>query len=141
LGREEAAQVGRYLAEQKLIPDFVLCSTATRTRETLAELQHSFSEWPRVSFSQRIYNASEADLFHQIEQLSDDVQNVMVVGHNPSLYQLSLSLAKDGDKSAHDRLQMEFPTCALVIIHFEGAWKDIKTARTKLLHFIVPDKN
>ena len=34
-GRASAAAIGRWLREKNLRPDQVLCSTATRTRETL----------------------------------------------------------------------------------------------------------
>ena len=37
-GRQSARDVGRHLREQELVPDCALVSTATRTRETWAEV-------------------------------------------------------------------------------------------------------
>lgn len=138
-GREEAHGVGETLADLGLTPDFVLCSTATRTRETLAELQHSFSEPLVVDYVPKIYNASDVELLAQIAKVTDDVRTLMVVGHNPGLYQLSLILAKEGDKQMHNKLQMQFPTCALVVINFEGNWQNILNSRSKLVLFSVPE--
>ena len=139
-GREEAMEMGEILAGRGLRPDYVLCSTATRTRETMAEVQHSFSQWPSVSYSQKIYNATESDLLQQLYLMEDDIANLLIVGHNPGLYQLALALAKDGDKQMHNNLQMDFPTCALVVINFEGSWQNILNTRSKLVLFATPKK-
>lgn len=139
-GREEAMGAGEILADNKLVPDYVLCSTATRTRETLAELQNSFPEQLEVTYSQRVYNASEMDLFNQVSATPEQVGKLLVIGHNPGLYQLALALAKEGDKQMHNNLQMQFPTCALVVINFEGAWQDIIHSHSKLVLFATPEK-
>jgi phosphohistidine phosphatase len=139
-GREEAMWAGEALADRNIIPDYILCSTATRTRETLAEAQPSFPEKPRVNYSEKIYNASENELLNQISAISENVGRLMVVGHNPGLYQLALDLAKEGDKQMHNNLQMEFPTCSLVVINFEGAWQDIAHSHSKLALFLTPEK-
>ncbi len=139
-GKEEAMGAGEALADRGFVPDYVLCSTATRTRETLAELQNSFSEELPVTYSQKIYNASEIDLLVQIATIPDDVNKLLLIGHNPGLYQLALALAKEGDKQMHNNLQMQFPTCALVVISFEGRWQNILSSRSKLVLFHTPEK-
>jgi len=139
-GREEAMWAGEALADRNIIPDTVLCSTAIRTRETLAEVQVSFADKPNINYSERIYNASENELLNKITATQEDVSRLMVVGHNPGLYQLALSLAKEGDKQMHNNLQMEFPTCSLVVINFEGTWQEITHAHSKLALFLTPEK-
>lgn len=139
-GREDAFAVGETLAENGFQPDYILCSTAVRTRETLEELQKSFADPIKIDYLPKIYNASEADLLLQIASVPDSVSTLLIIGHNPALYQVSLALAKDGDKQMHNNLQMQFPTCALVVINFEGSWKDISNSRSKLVFFTVPKR-
>lgn len=139
-GREEAAGMGELLASRGYEPDFVLCSTATRTRETLAQVQNSFPFPLFVTYNQKIYDASEADLLNQISAMADDISTLLIVGHNPGLYQLALELAKEGDKQIHNNLQMQFPTCALAVISFEGEWKNIAGSRSKLVLFATPER-
>ncbi len=139
-GREEAMEVGETMADNGFIPDYVLCSTATRTRETLAELQNSFPEPLSVTYSQKIYNASEIDLINQVATIPENTNKLLLIGHNPGLYQLALALAKGGDKQMHNELQMQFPTCALVVINFEGEWQNIAHAHSKLTLFATPQK-
>jgi phosphohistidine phosphatase len=138
-GREEAASSGETLLDNGYIVDHVLCSTAVRTRETLIELQKSFTDPLVVEYIPQIYNAFESDLLMQIATVSNDIKTLLLIGHNPALYQLSLTLAKEGDKQMHDNLQMQFPTCALVVINFDGTWQDIINARSKLILFSTPD--
>lgn len=138
-GRKEAFGAGEILSDAGFIPDYVLCSTATRTRETLEELQNSFTGPFAVRYATKMYNASEIDLLAQISAIPDDVGTLLLVGHNPGLYQLALSLAKEGDKQMHDNLQMQFPTCALVVINFDGSWQDIMNSRSKLMLFATPE--
>lgn len=139
-GRDEAMGVGEILADNGLIPDYVLCSTATRTRETLSELQNSFPEPLAVTYSQKIYNASENDLINQVATTPENINRLLLIGHNPGLYQLALVLAKGGDKQMHNELQMQFPTCALVVINFEGEWRNIIHTHSKLALFTTPQK-
>jgi phosphohistidine phosphatase len=139
-GREEAMGAGEVLADINLIPDYVLCSTATRARETFAELQNSFSEPLQVNYSQKIYNASENDLINQIISAPENIKTLMLIGHNPGLYQLALALAKGGDKQMHNELQMQFPTCSLVVINFESEWHNIMHSHSKLALFTTPQK-
>ena len=139
-GIEEARFIGEILAERGIAPDLVLCSTATRTRETLAELQNSLVDPLIVEYEPKIYNASEVELLAQIAKVTENINTLMVIGHNPGLYQLSLVLAKEGDKQMHNKLQMQFPTCALVVINFEGNWQNILNSRSKLTLFAVPEK-
>ncbi len=139
-GREEAMGAGEALADRDFVPDLVLCSTATRTRETLEEIQNSFPEELPVTYSQKIYNASEIDLINQVATIPENTNKLLLIGHNPGLYQLALALAKGGDKQMHNELQMQFPTCALVVINFEGEWQNIAHAHSKLALFATPQK-
>lgn len=139
-GREEAMGAGEVLADANLIPDHVFCSTATRTRETFAELQKSFPEPLEVTYSQKIYNASENDLINQITSVPENIKTLMLIGHNPGLYQLALALSKGGDKQMHNELHMQFPTCSLVVINFEGEWRNIIHTHSKLALFTTPQK-
>lgn len=139
-GHKEAIEMGETLYDNGFIPDYVLCSTASRTRETLEEIKQFFPTTPEIEYSPKIYNASEVELLLKISYITDSVDRLMIIGHNPGLYQLSLALAKEGDKQMHNRLQMEFPTCALAVIGFDGTWGNILSSRSKLLLFTTPRK-
>ncbi|TDB84002.1 histidine phosphatase family protein [Actinomadura sp. KC216] len=124
-GRRDAATTGEWLRANDLVPDLVLCSTAARTRETLALLDVD----AEVSFESGIYDNDPDELLDLAVRSSDDAGRVLLVGHNPSVHQLVHDLAGEAPDA--------FPTCALAVIDLPGAWADVRpglgtlrTART-----------
>src|SRR6478735_12370288 len=79
-GLAQAAAAGRWLADHYRI-DAVLCSPATRTRETLAELgvgaPAEFPEW--------LYNAGGDTILAGIRALDAAVGTALVIGHAPGI--------------------------------------------------------
>ena len=56
-GREAAPLMGRYLAEELLLPDLVLISPAKRTVETWELVRPMLPEKPATQFEPRIYES------------------------------------------------------------------------------------
>ena len=85
-GRAEARAAGEWLREHGLAPDRVLCSTATRTRETLAALGDIGAG--EVYEDASIYDASPGTLA-ALADANRDAERLLLVGHNPGLEQLA----------------------------------------------------
>ena len=70
-GQRDAVAAGRWLRDEGLIPDVVVCSTAERTRETwdLVSDQLGWAEEPgMLHYDPRLYEASPADLLAVIRE-------------------------------------------------------------------------
>ena len=82
-GHEQIAELKNFLKEHPIDPKIILCSSAMRTRQTLAELQ---CLWPSASilFLDELYLASKQEILSEIcaLQTSDEM---LVVGHNEGL--------------------------------------------------------
>ena len=98
-GERDARYMGKMISGS---PDLVLVSTATRAKKTAniwADSLEIHLEKPRNYFLNRViylnqlYQASEIQLLSVIASLKDDIQSVMIIGHNPSLSDISGSLA------------------------------------------------
>ena len=85
-GLAEAEAAGRWLLEQRLVPDRVLCSPARRTRETL-EAVLELTGYVEQRLEQRIYDATPGALAALVEE-HREVERLLLVGHNPGLEQL-----------------------------------------------------
>ncbi len=122
-GRGDAAELGDWLKARQLAPELALCSSASRTRETLAALGNNI---PTI-LSDRLYLASTNEMLGQIQATDDAVSTLLLVGHNPGAHGLAAALISDyvHDEDA-DKLLMKFPTAACAVMHFDAAsWKDI----------------
>ena len=119
-GRRDAAKAGRWLLDQGLTPDLVVCSTAERTRETwdLVSDQLSWADEPgMVRYDPRIYEASPGDLLTVIQETPDEVSILALVGHNPGSAELAFALA------GHRELSL--PTSAVAVIGLRGGWAGV----------------
>ena len=85
-GLAEARAAGDWLREHGLRPDRVLCSTAARTRETLAALGDIGAG--EIYEDASIYEASPGTLA-SLADANRDAERLLLVGHNPGLEQLA----------------------------------------------------
>jgi phosphohistidine phosphatase len=138
-GRKAAPLIGRYMAEQAMIPDHAIVSTATRTRETWRLLAEMFPTTPPADFEDRIYEASPRDILATIAQAPASAQSLLVVGHNPGFHETANLLVDSGDKGMRQSLSEKFPTAALAVIDFDiDDWAAIRPGGGRLKRFVTP---
>lgn len=125
-GREEGRAMGRYLTSHHIRPERVLCSTAARARETWEYVQQSYSGPMDVEYMDGLYLASANAMLQVLSEVPDHVASVLLVGHNPGLHQLALTLAERGKEEDLDRIALKFPTCALAGVALPRGWRDIR---------------
>lgn len=119
-GRAQAALVGRQLADLAPI-DLVLCSSSTRTRQTLDELHLA----ARVEFQQALYLAGTDQLRQRIAETDEGVGSLLVIAHNSGIGLLAAELTQPVDAEAADRLGWSFPTAAVHWFDLDGPWSDL----------------
>ncbi|MEH3061817.1 SixA phosphatase family protein [Methylobacterium sp. NPDC080182] len=137
-GTRAAPAVGAHLAREGLCPDLALVSTAARTRETWAAMEAALGS-PETRWHSEIYEAPADRILGVIRQAPDAAATLIVVGHNPGLGDLAAILAGSGPRAARDRLALEFPTAAFVVIDFDGdRWAEIAPDRGHLDRYVRP---
>ncbi|MGD9828597.1 MAG: histidine phosphatase family protein [Hyphomicrobiaceae bacterium] len=138
-GRKAMPLIAAFLAGKALIPDHVLCSSARRTRETLDLLIEGLPSRPSVTYSDALYLAEPSALVDQLKALPDTVRHAMIVGHNPEMQSLALSLVAEGPQETLTEIARKFPTAGLVVLTFPYAsWRDLALASGTLRHFQSP---
>ena len=138
-GIREAALAGDWLRANVPTIDGVLCSTATRARQTLLR---SGIDAP-ARYEERLYGATAGMLIEEINKVSDGVTSLLVVGHEPTMSELSLILAgADGtDEAALQRISDKYPTSAIAVLAVPCGWADLEPGRAALTAFHVPREN
>lgn len=109
-GRADAATMAGWLLGAGWRPDLVLCSAATRTRETLAIVGATLP-CPHRMEEPRLYLASRGELRARIRAIEPGCGTAMIIGHNPGLEELVAALAA-GAASTHTDGDERFPTAA-----------------------------
>jgi len=97
-GHADAAAAGAWLVKHGYIPDLVLCSPSRRTRQTWHSVAVTLAGAgsPHVRYGRPLYDGTAHDMLAVLQGLEDE-RVVMVVGHNPTISQLSELLDQSGD--------------------------------------------
>ena len=139
-GRKSAPAMAAFMKKRGLCPDLVLCSSSTRTRETLALLADKIGK-PPVQFVDALYLASPETLLACLHGVDGNPPHVMIVGHNPGLQEFASALIGSGNKADRAALAAKLPTAALVTMTFAARrWRDIKPGAGALTGFMTPKR-
>lgn len=135
-GRKAAKRMARWARKHDIRPQLVVCSSAVRARETLTRMLPGLGE-PEVWIEVTLYAASTETLLQRVRSLPDEVDDAMLVGHNPGLMGLVLLLSAAGPP--RDRAAVNVPTGALAVLE-TGAdrWSGISPGTATLATFVVP---
>jgi phosphohistidine phosphatase len=137
-GRQDAARIGEELARLRLAPEYVLCSSSRRTRETFERLRAHLPGGLVVAIDRELYLASAARILARIATVEDGVGALLVVGHNPGLGELAVRLAGRGDAAQRAELRRKFPTGAFAWLRIECGWRDLARGCGTLERFAAP---
>ena len=138
-GRRAAPLMGAYLREGGHRPDLVLCSTAARTRETLAAVMEELDVEPEIDWDGDLYLAAPQQLLDLVRAVPDTVESVLMVAHNPGTAILAHVLCADGDAAELDLMRTKFSTAALAIIDLEvDRWEEVRSDCGRLRSFTRP---
>lgn len=138
-GRADAPAAGRALAEAGCLPDLALCSTAVRARRTWELAAAQWDTSPPVRHDPRLYAAGVPELLAVVREVPAEAGTLLLIGHNPGLEDLVLTLAGDGLDDTLDRVREKFPTSAVAVLSWHGAdWRDLAPGAALLTSVTVP---
>lgn len=132
-GVTHAHRLGAWMTAHRHHPSHALCSTATRTRQTLEALQTELQPACPVHYTRDLYMASPGEIFQIVNQHGEDAQALLVVAHNPGVHLFCQSLDDAANTALSRELAGGFPTCTLAIFGFSGNWRDLAPGNAKLI--------
>ena len=136
-GQDAADRMRDFLAAEGIEPELVLCSSATRARETLARVLPGLGTELQVLIEPELYTFDADVLLGRLSRVPGDVESVMLVGHNPAIEELAVQIADRGDRLPN--LSEKYPTAGLAEITFPaGTWNAIEERPGALTRFVVP---
>jgi phosphohistidine phosphatase len=137
-GRRAARTVGREMKRLGLAFDLCIASPAVRVRETLSEVEGAFGPL-QPSFDERIYLADPGSLLELVRAAPEVANSLLLIGHNPGLEMLTLSLAAPGVSPMRGAVEAKYPTATLAELSLPIAhWSDLTPGRAQLIRFIRP---
>lgn len=82
-GIAQSESQGQFLASQPFVPQKIIVSPSNRTQQTLAYLLPK-TEWSNteVQSIDKLYHASLSILLKTISETNEEIQRLMIIGHN-----------------------------------------------------------
>ncbi len=131
-GRANAKSLGIWLGQMDLAPDAVLCSSAARTRETLALLD--LQKDPVTVFTRALYLADAEQIMTELRTAKCDT--VLMIGHNPGICDMATQIINT--VPLPESLQ-HYPTCATLVATFNTkTWAELDWHTGHITHAVVP---
>ncbi len=128
-GHEEASRVALFMEDNKLVPDFILCSSALRTQETMHALLKQTRRKTAHFLARKLYLADPDMILMQAAGAPESCHNLLVISHNPGISELAIHLG----------IKAMFPTCGLGVFSTTAeTWAEISPHNTKPAHFYMP---
>ena len=133
-GYRDAPLMGKWLAENNILPELIISSPALRAyftaRTVASQIRYPLS---KIETNELIYDADTENLFEIVNSIKDKVNSLMLFGHNPALTQFSNYLS--------DKHIDNIPTCGFVEIDLNiSTWKEVVVDSGNLVQFIFPKK-
>ncbi len=126
-----------YLDAAQVRPGLVLCSSALRTRQTLALVLPALGPELSVSIERGLYTFGSRALRDRIKRVPAEMPGVLVVGHNPATEELAREFARPSE--ALDTLRIKYPTGALAAFELEiDTWSDLTPGCGDVTAFVTP---
>lgn len=139
-GHNEAPLAGKWLLEHDVVPDFILCSSALRTRQTCTWVcQQLGDKAPTPKLEDGLYAAGATGMLSVINHVPDTVTTLMIISHMPGIQDLALRLAsRDSDQDAYMSVATGYPTSALTVLEHTGSWATLDGQDARITDFVVP---
>ena len=84
-GRHDAPRMGRLLIERELTPQRILSSSALRAKQTAEAVIENCECKGEVEYLEKLYMAEADDYLAVLRQQPDELERIMIIGHNPGL--------------------------------------------------------
>lgn len=129
-GIEKAKQMAQKLALENHQIDLIVASPAVRTRHTAEIFANELEYDKTIMLNEVLYMAFVNELIETITYTYDSVDTMLLVGHNPSLTALAVTLLGFKER---------FEEGAVMQINFDcNSWIDIDKNNAKLISYNIP---
>ena len=84
-GKRDAPRMGELIKQLDLVPEVIMSSTARRAQQTAERVAQASGFDGSILLVPEFYHGGTETFFELLREVPDDVQRVMIIGHNPDL--------------------------------------------------------
>ena len=131
-GENDAPLMGKYLKKINIKPSIIISSPAKRALTTAKIIATEIDyEKKKIIIDETLYLATSEELFAFVSKFNNDLNSVMIVGHNPGITEFLIQLCNENIEN--------MPTCSVACIEFPtDNWNNINNQNGNLKFFEYP---
>lgn len=131
-GIKDANKQGELLKNQDFMPDLIISSPAERAFTTAEIIAEQIGYEKEIRIESAIYHKGEQELIELIQSLPQELNTVMIFGHNPTMSETVRQLTRMNS-------YFDMPTCAMVCLENSmNDWGVFGLMGTRLRWMLVP---
>jgi phosphohistidine phosphatase len=138
-GLKDAPRIGRVLADYNSVPDLILASPARRAQQTAEMVAKACGYRKSIRWQDSFYGGNSDDLIAALQHLPSSVEQVMLVGHNPTMEETVSTLLLGYDAVWEHDFTVRIPTAGLICLKLAAEdWPDLEAGDAILRWFLIP---
>ncbi len=84
-GEKDAPQMGKILKEHHLVPQMIISSSAVRCSQTAEVVAENCNYKNEITYIPTLYLAESQTILDTLHDTPDEVDRILLIGHNPGL--------------------------------------------------------
>ena len=137
IGKTDCINLSNWLKKSYLDFDLVITSDATRALQTSSLVFEPLNVL--IKRNPSFYLCNYEEIFQSVRGLDNDIRNVVIVGHEPSMSETMRELVGATRPDLNNFLTIPYMPCTMSFIHFNKEyWKEIKQGDGLLEAYMSP---
>jgi phosphohistidine phosphatase len=138
-GIGDCIKLAELLNAKNFALELIISSSAVRTVETATNIQQKLNIKPPIKIIDALYRADALQIVDEIKSVDDDYNNIMLVAHNPGVWEFCTDWSLYSEQNYILQLRMGFaPSCCGIFESEANSWREIKPSNTHLTSLFVP---
>ncbi len=137
-GLRDAPVMGQRIRNLVGTVDVAVVSPARRTQQTWRLLAEHLGSVAEVRTDARIYQDWGQHLLAVVADLPAEARTALIMGHEPGVSELVLTLADRTPTELRTRVATKFPTCSVAMLRADLPWASLRPGTAALELFTTP---
>lgn len=138
-GLKQSKIMAKGLESMKLVPDYIACSSANRTEQTVKRMLKRFGDKPIVSYRKSLYDGGMQSVMDELCAIRSESKITMIIGHEPTMSMAAQWLSSpDSDPDVLGTMRLGLSNASIVVLVSETPFATCGLRGAKALGIISP---
>lgn len=136
-GNKNAKQAAEFIKNYQV--DKMIVSYVKRAMQTSSFIEGVLNN-PVIEIVEELYKSDEDAVINMLSQQEDNHKHLLVIGHNPIIYNVALSLADSHTLKYETLLDTGMPPARIIALDFPdiSSWGSMRKGQAKIIDIFTP---